>query len=253
MTNTLQGKFVWFELVTRDAKKAQTFYGEVFGWKVNPMAMGGETYEMIAAGERAIGGYTAAAGKTPPHWISYLSVDDVDAALERVRAAGGKVLEPAFDVPTVGRMAKIADPTGAALHLFKSAQGDEDAPPQAGTFVWNELLTQDPAAAVAFYAKVAGHADKAMDMGPMGTYHVLSAGETPRAGVMKAQDAKAPAAWLPYVHVENADATVTRVTRNGGNVLAPAFDIAGVGRCAVLADPTGAAFAILQPAPQPAK
>jgi hypothetical protein len=83
----------------------------------------------------------------------------------------------------------------------------------------------------------------------MGTYHVLQQGETPRAGLMKATDAKQPSAWLPYVQVERADDTVARVTRNGGTVLAPAFDIANVGRCAVFADPQGAAFGILQPAP----
>lgn len=58
--STLQGKFVWFELVTRDAAKAQAFYGEVLGWKVTAFPMGDSTYEMITAGAKTVGGYTSA-------------------------------------------------------------------------------------------------------------------------------------------------------------------------------------------------
>jgi predicted enzyme related to lactoylglutathione lyase len=250
MTITLQGKFVWFELVTRDIKKAQTFYGEVFGWKVTAFDMPDGAYEMITAGDNTIGGYVKPDDKSPAHWTSYLSVADVDAALERVTDAGGKVLAPAFDVPTIGRMAKIADPTGATLWLYRGANGDTEGSDKPGTFAWNELITQNPDAAVAFYQKVAGLTDKPMDMGPMGTYHVLHAGETPRAGVMKAQDPQQPSAWLPYVNVDKADATVERVTRNGGKVLMPAADIPNVGRFAVFTDPSGAAFAVLQPLPR---
>jgi uncharacterized protein len=250
MTNTLQGKFVWFELVTRDAKKAQTFYGEVFGWKVQAFPMGPETYEMIAVADDTIGGYTKPDDGAPAHWTSYLSVTDVDAALERVKKAGGKVLGAAFDVPTIGRMAKIADPTGATLHLYTGLNGDTESPPRVSTWVWNELTSQDPAKAVAFYEKVAGYTTKGMDMGPAGTYHLLQTGETSRAGVFKAPDPNIPSAWVPYVQVDNADATVARVTRNGGKVLMPADDVPGVGRFAVFADPQGAAFGILQPAPR---
>jgi predicted enzyme related to lactoylglutathione lyase len=249
MTTTLQGTFVWFELITRDIKKAQAFYGEVFGWKVSSLSMGDTSYDMITSGETAIGGYVATKDQTDAHWTSYLSVGDVEAALKRVTEAGGKILQPAFDVPTVGRMAKIADPTGATLWLFKSAEGDKEGDRGAGTFAWNELITQDPSAALAFYQKVAGYGHQPMDMGPMGTYHVLDTGGTPRAGIMKAQDATQPSAWLPYVTVDSADAAVERVTRNGGQVLMPAADIPNVGRFAVFADPTGAAITVLQPAP----
>src|SRR4029077_4795266 len=80
----LPGKFVWFELVSRDAKKAQAFYSEVFGWKAVPFPMGAFTYEMIYAGDTAdtmIGGYALPKNdRQPSHWISYVSVEDVDAA-----------------------------------------------------------------------------------------------------------------------------------------------------------------------------
>ena len=100
----LPGKFVWFELVSKDAKKAQAFYGEVLGWKVQPFPMGNSTYEMIYAGDTMIGGYaTPKSDRQPAHWISYVSVEDVDATVKAATANGGKVVEAPYDIPTVGR------------------------------------------------------------------------------------------------------------------------------------------------------
>lgn len=245
--STLQGKFVWFELVTRDAKKAQAFYGEVLGWKVTAFPMGESTYEMITLGEKPIGGYASADKGTPPHWTSYLSVKDIDGAIARVKAEGGKVLEAVKEVPTVGRMVKIADPTGATLHLYQPAQADEpDGAWKAGTFHWNELHTSDPARAVRFYKDALGYSARAEDMGPVGTYHVLEQSGAPRAGVMKAQG-PAPTMWLPYVAVDDADAASARASRLGGKVLSPPEDIPNIGRFAVLADDAGAVFAVIRP------
>lgn len=153
------------------------------------------------------------------------------------------------DVPTIGRMVKIADPTGATLHLYQTANGDEpDAPSTPGTFHWNELHTGDAARAVRFYQSALGYSAKDMDMGPAGTYHVLEQSGAPRAGVMKAQG-DAPTMWLPYVAVDDADAASARAARLGGKVIAPASDIPNIGRFAILADNAGGAvFAVIRPA-----
>src|SRR6266436_7361666 len=160
----LPGKFVWFELVSKDAKKAQAFYGEVLGWKVQPFPMGNSTYEMIYAGETMIGGYAhLKSDRQPAHWISYVSVEDVDATLKAATANGGKVVEAPYDIPTVGRTARIADPQGAELCPFKSATGDPpDQWATQGRFFWNELHTTDPAKALAFYEKVVGLSHRAL-------------------------------------------------------------------------------------------
>jgi predicted enzyme related to lactoylglutathione lyase len=65
----LPGKFVWYELVTKDAKKAQAFYAQVLGWKVEPFPMGNATYEMIYAGDTPdsmIGGYAPPKNERQP-------------------------------------------------------------------------------------------------------------------------------------------------------------------------------------------
>src|SRR6266536_709446 len=105
----LPGKFVWFELVTPDAKRAQAFYGAVLGWKTLPFPMGDATYEMICAGDTPdtmIGGYAAPKNRArTSHWISYVSVEDVDATAKATTASGGKVVEAPYEIPTVGQTA----------------------------------------------------------------------------------------------------------------------------------------------------
>src|SRR5262245_60725251 len=97
------GKWVWFELVTPDAGRAQAFYRVVLGWKVQSFPLGGLTYEMVYAGSTMIGGY--AAPRRPgerSRWVSCVSVDDVDGTLADAVAFGARMLEPAVDVPGVG-------------------------------------------------------------------------------------------------------------------------------------------------------
>jgi predicted enzyme related to lactoylglutathione lyase len=250
----LPGKFVWFELVTRDARKAQAFYGEVLGWKTRPFAMGSVSYDMICTGDSLdtmIGGYAAPSRDQPAHWISYVSVEDVDAAARAATASGGKVIDAPTDLPGVGRSARIADPQGAQICLFRNNDGDppdQDAP--LGTFFWNELHTTDPEAALAFYEKVVGFSHQSMDMGPGGTYHVIGKGGVDRGGVTEHLPAGTTPHWLPYVRVEDVDGTLARAKRQGAELHVGAEDIPGVGRFGVLIDPVGAALAVMKPAPR---
>jgi predicted enzyme related to lactoylglutathione lyase len=248
----IPGKFAWFELVSREPKKAQAFYGEVLGWKVQAFPMGAFTYEMVYAGDTMIGGYgTPQNDRQPSHWISYVSVEDVDAAARTAAASGGKVVTPPADIPTVGRIARLADPQGAELCLFKSISGDApDGPPPVGGWCWNELHTTDPAGALAFYEKVVGFSHRTVDMGPSGKYHIIGKGGVDRGGVTDHLTPGHAPHWLPYAYVQDADAALTRARNHGGTVTLGPLDIPDVGRFGVLQDPTGAALAVLKPLPQ---
>src|SRR5262245_10638020 len=217
----LPGKFVWFELVSKDPKAAQAFYRDVLGWTVQAFPMGDQSYEMIYAGDTMIGGYAAPkSDRQAPHWISYVSVEDVDAAVKAASANGGKVVDAPYEIPGVGRAARIADPQGAELCPFTNATGDPpDAPATpAGQWLWNELHTTEAVKALAFYEKVIGFSHRSMDMGPGGVYHIISAGGVDRGGVSSHLPAGAPPHWLPYVAVDNPDATLARATRVGGTI-----------------------------------
>lgn len=111
------GTFYWNELNTRDTERAKRFYGDLIGWTFEAMAMDDGTYWVAKLGDRPVGGVFSIAGPEfdgiPEHWMSYLAVDDVDARVAGVAAAGGMVLRAPWDVPGVGRIAIVRDPGGA--------------------------------------------------------------------------------------------------------------------------------------------
>jgi predicted enzyme related to lactoylglutathione lyase len=119
-----QGRaFVWHELYVPDLDKAKEFYGNALDMGSQTMDMGPMAYNMLTVNGVPVCGMVSTndpnmAG-VPPHWAVYLAVDDVDARIEKVTANGGKVMVPAMDIPTVGRMALIVDPQGAHIWLFK--------------------------------------------------------------------------------------------------------------------------------------
>jgi predicted enzyme related to lactoylglutathione lyase len=118
------GKIHWNELMTSDPEKSKAFWSAVAGWTFEPMPMGeGMTYTIIKSGAEMRGGMM----KREPHmgpmdgWMMYVAVDDVDKAAKTTAAKGGKVLNGPFDVPGVGRIAIIADATGAAVGIMTPA------------------------------------------------------------------------------------------------------------------------------------
>lgn len=116
--------FPWHELYVPDVEAAIKFYSEALGFESDKMPMGemGD-YHMLKIGGMNVAGImqtgTPQVPHAPPHWAVYLSVDDVDARVEKAVALGASVIVPAMDVPTVGRMALIMDPQQAMLWLYK--------------------------------------------------------------------------------------------------------------------------------------
>ncbi len=117
------GTFSWVDLGTTDAESAKKFYGGLFGWTFDDQPAGpGMTYSMAKLnGQTACALYTM--GKEmagiPPHWLSYVTVDDADAMAKKATANGGKVMKEPFDVMTHGRMAVLTDPSGASLAIWQ--------------------------------------------------------------------------------------------------------------------------------------
>ena len=115
------GVISWNELMTSDARSACVFYTELFGWDSEEMSMEeGMHYTVFKSGDRQVGGMMtlppeAAEMGAPPHWGSYVTVDDVDAVAAKVDELGGKVLVPPMDVPKVGRFTTFQDPQGAVI------------------------------------------------------------------------------------------------------------------------------------------
>jgi predicted enzyme related to lactoylglutathione lyase len=115
------GNFGWHELYTSDVEAAKAFYAATVGWRFEGMPMPGQnrTYWVAKARDKPVAGVLDMHGivpdTDPPHWLSYLEVDDVDQMVAAVQRHGGKVVRPPFDVPNFGRIAIGADATGAFM------------------------------------------------------------------------------------------------------------------------------------------
>src|SRR6266581_3718569 len=99
-------RFVWRELMTSDVGKAVQFYTRLLGWKAEEMDMGKMKYTIVKSGDKQVGGIYPTppeAKGTPPHWLGYVSVENVDATCEKAVGLGAKMLAPPMDIPNVGR------------------------------------------------------------------------------------------------------------------------------------------------------
>ncbi len=113
------GRFAWNELVTTNEAKAKKFYTSLIGWKTKPFGKG-VSYTLFTKGKDMVGGLMKCPKPgCPAQWICYVTVDDVDATAKKATKLRGKVVMPPFDVPTVGRIAVLLDPQGAAFGIFK--------------------------------------------------------------------------------------------------------------------------------------
>lgn len=252
----VQGTPNWVELHTADQRAAGAFYADILGWDIDESPMGendvyltgrkqGDAVAGIAPLETEIEGH-------PPFWAVYLAVDDVDAVTDKVEGAGGKVDMGPFDVMNLGRMSAVQDPSGARINLWQAKEhiGSSRAN-EPGAPVWNELVTAETEKALAFYAEVVGMGSESggMEMPDGSTYMVLTDVDGRQvAGACPPPMPGLPPHWNVYFQVDDVDATVARVTELGGSAFAPAFDVEGVGRMAVLADPQGGMFNVMSPA-----
>lgn len=241
----LPGKFIWFEHISNDSEKAVAFYSELLGWQAQQMPLEQGSYTMIMNGEAGIGGFRNDA-TGPAYWMSYVSVTDVDASAQAAAQAGATVLQPPTDFPPVGRGATLQDPQGAVFSLWRSNQGDAPDTPSVpiGGWYWNELVTSDPPAACAFYKGLLGYQIEEQPMGDF-TYYLLKTGEIPRAGLFQVPQPGAPVGWEPYLRVADCDASFKLAMELGASVCVEPKDIPGVGRFAILQDPTGAIVGII--------
>jgi hypothetical protein len=258
MTSYAHGVPSWVDLATPDPDAAKAFYGALFGWEfeARPTDTEGVDYTMAVKDGSNVAGMMqlmpemAAAGM-PPVWSTYINVADLDAAVARVAPAGGDVRSPAMDVMDSGRMAIVADPTGAVVGLWQAKDHiGADLVNEHGAVTWNELLTSDVDAASSFYRDVVGWTAQAVPM-PTGEYTLFHAdgGNTDGiAGAMASPMPGMPSFWGVYFFVDDVEATVEAATAAGAQVMMEATAMEGVGTLATLVDPQGAAFSIMHPA-----
>ncbi len=247
-TSYKPGTPCWVDLASSDLPASASFYSSLFGWDAEDQGPEAGHYHMMELGGLPVAG----AGPImmegqPPAWMTFISVEDADTSIAKVKEAGGTVFVEPMDVLDVGRMAVFADPTGAAAAVWQPRRhpgaGLVNEP---GALAWNELSTRDTAAAEAFYSDVFGWEAQTGDMDGM-TYTMWKLDGNDIGGMMTMPaevPPEVPSYWLAYFGTADCDATVAQATELGAALFAGPMDIPA-GRFAVMADPSGAMFAVI--------
>lgn len=243
-----KGRWVWHEVNSNNMDRAEAYYQELFGWGAQRMDMGeAGPYIMFKAGEAMVAGLGATQGGAPSHWLSYLDVGDLDEAVARVPGLGGKVMVPPFEIPNIGRASITQDPDGATVALFEGLTGEGDgrdwsAPPAPYSVCWTEHMAHDPAKVVAYYTALMGWT--AEDMGPDMKVFKLGEASVGSVRAMPAEAHGAPAHWMNYILVPEVDTYQAKSEGLGATTLKGDTEIPGMGRFAVVQDPSGAVFSL---------
>lgn len=242
------GKPIWMDLLTSDVPTAVTFYSDVFDWKFEYNMDGSYAYATLN-GEpvAAIAEYESDQKQAEGLWLVSISVADLDAALEKVKASGGRVLEPAENLAGRGNAAVVEDPQGAVFMLLHSESGDPvDSDTVHHDWLWVELWTNSVPEAVQFYEDVFNYRSLELKGNAGTVMTVLGRDQVPRSSVIEIQLDDVEPNWLGYLQVKDVDATARKVLNAGGRVLiAPQKDELNAD-VAIVADPTGGVFALQQ-------
>ncbi len=248
-TKRTGGTPTWLDLATPDLDVAKAFYKEVFGWEyVDTGADFGHYNMAVAQGRNAagIGPIWPPDSPQPSVWTVYLASDDIHADVKRVQELGGQVMVEPMVIADSGSMAICMDPTGAAFGLWEAnTYIGSSVENEHGGMAWFEVTTRDAAAALTFYGTLTNATpDKMEGM----EYYTMQRDEEMLYGVIQMDEnwESIPAFWACYFAVDNTDATIARAVAAGAQVRAPAFDTT-YGRIAVLVDPAGAGFCVVQP------
>lgn len=247
----------WIETEQPDPAAARDFYGELFGWEFEDRP-GGYTIARLAGREAA--GILPGTGGTTGSWTTYLAVDNADAAVARVREAGGRVLADPEDAGPAGRAALCVDPQGARFGVWQAGRRlGVQALNEPGAWNFSNLHTAGPAT---FYTEVFGWVVDDIGFGRMirvpgygdhlaatvdPTIHDRQAAIAAPEGFADAVGWVVPATgthWHVVFTVADRDSSAKTVERRGGTITGS--EDSEWSRTAVARDPWGAEFTLSQ-------
>jgi predicted enzyme related to lactoylglutathione lyase len=247
-------KPVWVDLATKDPAAARDYYGKLFGWQVdvNPDPQYGGYGRAQVDGQDVAGIGSTQSPEQPTTWSLYIGTDDAEALARKVEAAGGMVAGAPFDVGDQGRMAIFRDPTGSFISVWQTTRMGGFQTQDRNAFAWAELNARSVDDAIPFYTQVFGWATRRSEIPEAPDYTEFLVGDESIAGAWEMNTnvpAGAPNFWLVYFGVDDVDAAARKAVELGGRQLNEPQDFPG-GRFAIVNDPQGATFGLMQTEPR---
>lgn len=239
---------MWVDVSSPDLDKTREFYHGLFGWDAQVVPDGGG-YTMFTLNGKMVGATGPVFGADAhPAWATYICSADAVATAQAVTDAGGQVLVPPMDVMGQGHMAVLRDSTGAFFSIWQPAiHRGAELVNEVGAFCWNELYTRDLPGAGEFYRKVFDWGAEQTDFAG-GAYTLFKVAGNSIAGGMDMSTMlpeSIPPHWLVYFTVANTAESVARAKELGATIINGPHDTP-MGPMAVIRDPVGAMFAIIQ-------
>ncbi|MBN1529419.1 MAG: VOC family protein [Thermoleophilaceae bacterium] len=247
-TEHAPGTFSWVELLTSDAAAAKEFYAQLLGWTYDDLPLsGGGAYTMVLKDGKRVAGLhqPSPENAAPPNWLSYVTVEDADAAAARAGELGATTLAGPFEVESAGRMAVLQDSQGAVFAVWQPRGSiGAELVNDPGSLTLNQLNARDVDAARGFYSSLFGWRIETANEDP--PYWGIYNGDTLNGGLMELPPGGgAPPHWLAYFTVEDMAAANAGITEHGGSILVPPMQIQS-GQILVAADPQGPVFALFE-------
>jgi predicted enzyme related to lactoylglutathione lyase len=258
-TQYVKGSPSWIDIGAPDVARTARFYSAVFGWHHETVSEEMD-YGLFKNGDKIVGGIgrlTEEGARSA--WTIYFQTDDVERTAKAAQQGGGTVRTEPMGDEEWGRMSQLTDPQGGQFAAWEPGRdGGMQSIDETGSLGWVELMTTDVADAKRFYGELFGWqtADMPMPGDAGGTYTLITPeglGEERMHGGMVQLPADALQAtggnayWHPVFGSDDCDATVAKVTENGGSLRMGPENAEGVGRLAVCADQEGAEFVVLTP------
>jgi uncharacterized protein len=254
-TSLVPGSVYWVTVSSTDPAGSQHFYRELLGWTCQIDSPGGPGQEVAAwCGGRPVASLAMVpvqAGQAS--WTLYLATSNVVHSAQVLRAWGGRVLHGPARVPAHGTMIIGVDPTGAVIGLCQPARPSRLGRVGPGSLYWAQLDAWDGPGADAFYAALFDYQQHQIGDGVDVDYTTWSRHGDPMLGRLRMHpdwaDPDRGAQWMLHFAVHprmGTDATAHRVVALGGRVDIDPYD-SEFGRIARVTDPSGAAFALIDP------
>ncbi|MGH2500364.1 MAG: VOC family protein [Candidatus Limnocylindria bacterium] len=248
----------WVDVTGPDPAQLTDFYGAVFDWDfIGPGQMPGDPpgeYFVAQVRGRDVAGVASLPPRAEaPGWTTYIEVASVDRAAEDVKQAGGAVVVEPFDALPAGRIAVVADPTGAAFCIWEPRERrGAQLVNEPSAWSMSALNTGDRDGAAEFYGAVFGWTLDSFQLGDIdvGLFRLPGyVGGEPEQPVPRDLVAtmlpqqNGGARWSVDFWVDDIDRVVTTVAERGGSIVAEPYDVPPL-RQAVVADPNGVPFSV---------